>query len=173
MGKGGMRCFLAVTKKLLKLSCHFPGTLPMNKGRENREDDSRGNICCCGWSATQIPRMRAGHICAAVRLPSPECTYECVPAGVCLFVKVTMPALCKLFVPLVVYHSVYVCIYSTCIHGHKSVFMCVCVIECVSREKQIHLSFSDKDARNKEEGEILLQERLGKEREPNRCPYNS
>lgn len=51
-----------------------------------------------------------------------------------------------------------------------SVCVCVRVIECVSREKQIHLSSSDEDARNKEEGEILLQERPGKEGEPNRCP---
>lgn len=51
--------------------------------------------------------------------------------------------------------------------------VCVCTIEYVPREKQIHLSFSDKDARNKEEGEILLQERPVKEGEPNRCPYNS
>lgn len=79
-----------------------------------------------------------------------------------------MPVLCKLFVPLVVYYSLYVCVYM-----HAWAFVCVCVLECVSREKQIHLSFSDKDARNKEEGEILLQERLGKEGEPNRCPYNS
>lgn len=43
--------------------------------------------------------------------PSPKCwVYECVPAGVCLFVKVTMPSLCKLFALLVVYHFIYVCI---------------------------------------------------------------
>lgn len=94
--------------------------------------------------------------------------YECVPAGVYLFVKVTMPVLCKLFVPLVVCYSMYVCVYM-----HACMGVCVCVCLSVSREKQIHLSFSDKDARNKEEGEILLQERMGKEGEPNRCPYNS
>lgn len=40
----------------------------------------------------------------------------------------------------------------------------VCEIECVSREKQIHLSSLDKDARNKEEGEILLQKGAGEGR---------
>lgn len=63
------------------------------------------------------------------------------------------------------------------IRERKCVAVCLCLKVCgcvsVSREKQIHLSFSDKDARNKEEGEILLQERLGKEGEPNRCPHNS
>lgn len=80
--------------------------------RENIENDSRENICCCGWSASQIPRMKAGHICSAVLLPSADS----VPAGVYLFVKVTMSEICKLFVPLVVCCSVWVhkCMHVIC-----------------------------------------------------------
>lgn len=65
-----------------------------------------------------------------------------------------------------VLRSVYMCVCAcACLHGH------VCVIGCVSREKQIHLSFLDRDARNTEEGEIVMQERLREEGEPNGCPY--
>lgn len=113
-----MRWFLAEPRSMLHLSCHFPGTLPMNK-RGKIEKMTAGEIFAVVVGAPLRSQERGPGIFAQLScLPSPECTYECVLAEVYLFVKVTMPLLCKLFVPLVVYHSIYVCIYSTCVLGH-------------------------------------------------------
>lgn len=91
--------------------------------------------------------MRAGHICAAVLLPSAECTSVCPLESICLSKSLCLHSVSYLCLWLCI--TLYMCVYTL----HVCTGVHVCVIEWVSREKQIHLSFSDKDARNKEEGE--------------------